>query len=230
MVAIISRAGWGARKPKHAATPLPSTRGVKVHYTGGRVDPAIVTDHRICLQLMMQIQRHHVDGNGWSDFAYNLAACPHGRLLEGRGFGVMSAANGPGQNTGHYAILALLGNAGFTQPNSALLHALRDGIELLRKRGAGPEIRGHRDGYATDCPGGPLYAWVRAGAPRPDSVEDDVSADDLWHKARIKRKKGTPDEREVSPASFLQELEETQDAHTAQLNRIEKMLGQLLAK
>ncbi|MFD0885238.1 peptidoglycan-binding protein, partial [Streptosporangium algeriense] len=22
-------------------------------------------------------------------------------------------------------------------------------------------------GYATSCPGGPLYAWVRAGAPRP---------------------------------------------------------------
>ncbi|NJQ04299.1 LysM peptidoglycan-binding domain-containing protein [Streptomyces lonarensis] len=28
-------------------------------------------------------------------------------------------------------------------------------------------MRGHRDGIATECPGGELYAWVRAGMPRP---------------------------------------------------------------
>ncbi|MEV4837801.1 peptidoglycan recognition family protein [Nonomuraea sp. NPDC049486] len=230
MASIVSRAGWGARKPRTAPTRLARTKGVKVHYTGGHVDPRIVDDHARCIELMMQIQIHHMNGNGWSDFAYNLAACPHGRLFEGRGFEVMSAANGSGLNTDHYAILGLVGNSGFTQPNSALLNALRDGIDLLRKRGAGPEIKGHRDGYSTDCPGGPLYAWVRAGAPRPDPLEDDVSADDLWHKARIKRKKGTLEEREVSPASFLQELEMEQDAQSVQLDRIEKMLGQLLAK
>jgi hypothetical protein len=177
MVAIISRAGWGARPPKDAPTPLTSARGTKVHYTGGRVDPAIVEDHRICLELMQTFQRQHMDGNGWSDFAYNLAACPHRRLLMGRGLKVMSAANGPGLNTGHYAILALVGNSGFVEPTPELLHALRDGIDLLRKNGAGVEIRGHRDGYATACPGGLLYAWVRAGAPRPADDKPEVDAD-----------------------------------------------------
>jgi len=37
----------------------------------------------------------------------------------------------------------------------------------MRSNGAGKEIKGHRDGYATACPGGPLYAWVQKGAPRP---------------------------------------------------------------
>lgn len=49
----------------------------------------------------------------------------------------------------------------------AMLGAIRDGIELLRKHGAGAEIKGHRDGYATTCPGVKLYAWVKKGAPRP---------------------------------------------------------------
>lgn len=49
-----------------------------------------------------------------------------------------------------------------------MLGALLDAIEWLRQDGgAGPEIKGHRDGYPTDCPGDPLYAWVQAGAPRP---------------------------------------------------------------
>ena len=167
MASLISRAGWGARKPNGRYTKLLKTRGTKVHYTGGWVDPRIVDDHRICLQLMMQFQHQHMAGNGWTDFAYNLAGCPHRRVIEGRGFGVMSAANGPGNNTGHYAILALVGSSGYTVPGDGLLHAVRDGIELLQARGAGKEIRGHRDGYATSCPGPRLYAWVRAGAPRP---------------------------------------------------------------
>ncbi|WP_436759315.1 peptidoglycan recognition protein family protein [Streptosporangium sp. V21-05] len=167
---VITRAGWGARRPTGSYAPLPEARGTKVHYTGGYVSPKIVDDHDICLELMRNFQNQHINVNKWSDFAYNLAGCPHRRLLEGRGLRVMSAANGEGQNSGHYAILALVGSSGFVEPTDDLLHAVRDGIELLRKHGAGSEIKGHRDGYSTSCPGGPLYAWVRKGAPRPQEV------------------------------------------------------------
>jgi hypothetical protein len=104
----------------------------------------------------------------YMDIGYNLVACPHRKVFMGRGPHHLPAANGPGLNTGHYAVLALVGNKGFTQPNDDLLHAICDAIDYLRKEGnAGSEVKGHRDGYATDCPGGPLYAWVRKGAPRP---------------------------------------------------------------
>src|SRR5690606_20045753 len=53
--------------------------------------------------------------------------------------------------------------------------AIRDGIDLLRRHGAGGEIKGHRDGYATACPGGPLYAWVQKGAPRPTKEDDPMA-------------------------------------------------------
>ncbi|MFJ8470094.1 N-acetylmuramoyl-L-alanine amidase [Streptomyces swartbergensis] len=67
--------------------------------------------------------------------------------------------------------MTLLGSSGLTEPTDAMLSAIRDGIELLRKHGAGDEIKGHRDGYATACPGDELYAWVKKGALRPEGTQ-----------------------------------------------------------
>ncbi|MFI9558887.1 N-acetylmuramoyl-L-alanine amidase [Nonomuraea endophytica] len=175
-MALISRRAWGARAPKQT-TKIRSTRGVKVHYVGNRVDPRLLADHDRCLALMKQIQGWHMTGNGWNDFAYSYASCPHGDILTGRGPGILVGANGPGLNAGHYAVLGLVGNTGLVEPTDAMLHAILDAIDLLRERGgAGREIKGHRDGYATDCPGTALYAWVRRGAPRPGGPPADPDA------------------------------------------------------
>ncbi|MFI6883353.1 N-acetylmuramoyl-L-alanine amidase [Streptosporangium canum] len=164
---FMPRSAWDARGPKNI-TRLSSARGVKVHYVGSPVTsvPAAKCSTG-CRNKVRSIQRQHMDSNGWSDIAYNLLVCEHGVVWEGRGARVMSAANGSGLNSGHYAVCALLGNKGLVEPSDAMLNGLRDAIEYLREHGAGNEIKGHRDGYSTDCPGGPLYAWVRKGAPRP---------------------------------------------------------------
>ncbi|MEV0619612.1 N-acetylmuramoyl-L-alanine amidase [Nonomuraea sp. NPDC050404] len=171
MADIISRKEWGAAKATGSYTRVSSTRGVKVHYTGGPVPARIVDDHSVCVQLVRDVQRMHMSGGRetrYVDIGYSLVACPHRKVFMGRGPGHLVAANGPGLNAGHYAVLALVGSSGFTTPNEGVKHAVRDAIEYLRKEGrAGVEIKGHRDGYATACPGGPLYAWVKAGAPRP---------------------------------------------------------------
>ncbi|MEU4831006.1 peptidoglycan-binding protein [Streptosporangium sp. NPDC023615] len=97
-----------------------------------------------------------------------LLVCPHRKVFEGRGPNRVPAANGAGLNSDHYAVLGLVGSSGFTKPNDGILHGILDAIEYLRdKGGAGREIKGHRDGYSTSCPGEPLYAWVKKGAPRP---------------------------------------------------------------
>jgi len=141
---------------------------VKVHYTGGRVDPGTVGDHAACVRLVRNIQNHHMDGNGWIDIGYSFVACSHKKVFEGRGLHHLPAANGSGLNSGHYAVLGLVGNAGLVEPPDDLLHAILDAVDHVRANGrAGQEIKGHRDGFPTDCPGGPLYAWVRRGAPRP---------------------------------------------------------------
>ncbi|WP_165959393.1 hypothetical protein [Nonomuraea longispora] len=47
-----------------------------------------------------------------------------------------------------------------------------------------------------------------------------MAPEDVWHKARIKRKKGTKGEREVSPATFLQELDTALDEIHGKLDEL----------
>ncbi|MEV4159016.1 peptidoglycan recognition protein family protein [Nonomuraea dietziae] len=170
---LVTRAEWHARAPRRELTALPSARGTKVHYVGSFVNPRLLEDCDRCVALVRSIQIQHQDNNDWTDIAYNLLTCPHGRIFVGRGARILSAANGPGLNQGHYAVCALLGDRGLVQPTAAMLRGLRDAVAYLQARGAGREVRGHRDGYATSCPGPVLYGWLRAGMPiggRPDDT------------------------------------------------------------
>jgi hypothetical protein len=179
---LVTRAqlGW----PASAAPTQTSTLGVKVHYEGTEVSTRLLTDHTACIAEWKAIRASHLANTqeNYSDIAYNYGACPHGYLLEGRGIGKRTGANGnQALNQAHYAIVGLVGSSGLTQPTEAMLSAIRDGIDLLRKNGAGSEIKGHRDGYATACPGAALYAWVQKGAPPPPPPpppEDDMALTD----------------------------------------------------
>ncbi|MEV4094410.1 peptidoglycan recognition protein family protein [Streptosporangium saharense] len=169
-MSMLSRRDWGARPPKDAYTTLNHTKGVKIHYTGDHVDPALAREHAKCVATVKAIQDHHMDGNGWIDIGYSLVVCPHRTIFQGRGAGHLPAANGAGLNSDHYAILGLVGTSGLTQPPDDLLLGILDAIDYLREHGgAGKEIKGHRDGYSTDCPGEALYTWITSGTPRPTS-------------------------------------------------------------
>lgn len=164
---LVTRTQWGAR-PSKGADHIGSTRGVKVHYVGEHVGLDLETDHAHCGAMVRSIQRTHMDGRGWNDIAYSALVCPHGFVFVGRGPSVLVAANGPGLNHQHYAVCGLVGDSGLMKPSPAMLSGIRDAIDWLRTEGrAGNEIKGHRDGYSTSCPGPDLYAWVKAGAPRP---------------------------------------------------------------
>ncbi|MFB7473975.1 peptidoglycan-binding protein [Kitasatospora sp. NPDC056184] len=165
---FVSRAEWGARPPRNGHPAVPANQGVKVHYLGA---PYSAGEHGTCAAYMRKVQNSHMDGNGWSDFAYNLAVCEHGYVFEGRGRNAQNAANGTTTlNRTHFAVLAFVGDSGHTSPTAEQTAGLRDAIAYLRAHGAGREIRGHRDGYATDCPGGPLYQLVTSGALEPDAA------------------------------------------------------------
>lgn len=209
---LVSRREWGARPPRSTPAWLRGTKGVKIHYTGSLVRPALLEDHLLCAVLMGQIQNSHMDGNGWSDFAYTCAVCPHGVVFEGRGLNRVVAANGPGLNTAHYAVLGMVGNAGLTIPTREMLAGIRDAIDWCRRQGgAGTEILGHRDGYATDCPGPHLYKWVRDGAPRP--TEDDglnmnekQVYDSVWKRDAMPAPNGDPKNPTWQPESVLTDV------------------------
>ncbi|MCZ0996394.1 peptidoglycan recognition family protein [Streptomyces noursei] len=118
---------------------------------------------------MRHIQNLHMDERGWSDIGYSFVVCTHGWVYEGRGLKRRNSANGnTSLNEQDYAVLLMVGSSGLTKPTVEQLHGGRDAIEYCRKEGpAGAWLGGHRDGYATQCPGDALYAWVkRRAAPR----------------------------------------------------------------
>ncbi|MFI9331891.1 GH25 family lysozyme [Kitasatospora sp. NPDC052868] len=169
---LVTRAQWGARPWREPNGSIPYSRpraGVKVHYLG---DAYTVGDHSTCPAYVRKLQASHMDGNGWSDIGYSFVVCEHGLVFEGRGLSRLNGANGNTDlNQMHYAVCLLVGSSGSTEPTPEQLNGARDAIEYCQQRGpAGPEIRGHRDGYPTDCPGGPIYAWVQHGAPRPNTT------------------------------------------------------------
>lgn len=173
---VLTRKEWDARAPKGAYASMPrNVRGVKVHYTGSPEDPAMLANHKRCVNRIKSIQNGHMDGNGWIDIGYSFVVCSHGDVFTGRGLGHLPAANGPGLNSGHYAVLGLVGNSGLTSPTAEMIAGIRDAIAFIRQVGhTGNEIKGHRDGYSTDCPGHALYELVKNGSFEPSTpVEEE---------------------------------------------------------
>lgn len=167
--------GWPASA---APVQVNNPRGIKIHYEGTYVP---VVDHGKCAGRWTAIRKAHLanKAEGYSDVAYNLAVCRHGFVLEGRGAGRRTGANGnQSLNAEHYAILVMIGSEGDVNPTSEAVAAIKEAIQYLRthEKPAGREIKGHRDGYATSCPGGPLYDLVGHGQLEPDAKPSPVYA------------------------------------------------------
>jgi hypothetical protein len=182
-VQLVSRAQWGARAyrtPAGATSYSRARRGVKLHYLGSAYSDRT---HDRCDGYVRQVQAQHMDGNGWSDIGYSFLVCTHGYVYEGRGLRRRNSANGNTTlNEQDYAVCLLVGSSGLTKPTDAQLSGARDAIDYCRSQGpAGTWLGGHRDGYATACPGDAIYAWVKQGAPRPSTTteEDDVTPEQV---------------------------------------------------
>ncbi|MEV5975279.1 peptidoglycan recognition protein [Streptomyces sp. NPDC051921] len=178
---IITRKGWGAdeRMREKGFVYTKTIKAVFVHHsaTGNRYT---------CKQapsVLRSIYRYHVKSSGWRDFGYNFAVDKCGNIYEGRAGGVAKPVMGAhtlGFNTNSMGI-AVLGSYGTTSPPAATLTAiarltawklglhgvnpkaktyLTSGGGNLYKKGRKVRfnvIAGHRDGFATECPGGRLY-------------------------------------------------------------------------
>ncbi|WP_051854723.1 LysM peptidoglycan-binding domain-containing protein [Streptomyces sp. NRRL B-1347] len=165
---FVEREEWGAPAASPAAY-LAKARGVKVHYLGTEYTSRA---HPLCDDVVRSIRASHLANvaEGYVDIAYTALVCEHGAVFEGRGTHKRPGANGSAVlNTTDYAVCALLGSEGMTVPTDPMLNGLVDAVEWLRRSGdAGDWVGGHRDGYATECPGDALYAWIERGAGRPE--------------------------------------------------------------
>lgn len=182
--AIVSRADWGADESLVVDPPsyLDTVDAVFVHHTAGTND----YDCADSAAVIRAILTYHVESNGWNDIGYNFFVDKCGTVFEGRAGGVDKPVRGAhtyGFN-GYSSGVSLLGdyeNGG--TPTAAAKQAIADlSAWKLGLHGVDPEaqvtltaaadtgvydggeqatlntISGHRDGYATLCPGATLYS------------------------------------------------------------------------
>ncbi|RMI92052.1 hypothetical protein BIU87_20845 [Streptomyces sp. ZS0098] len=240
---LVSRSQWGARdyrRPNGATLYSGKRRGVKLHYLGTAYSDR---PHAQCAAYVRQMQAQHMDGNGWSDIGYSFVVCTHGYVYEGRGLRRRNSANGNTTlNNQDYAICLLVGSSGLDEPTDAQLHGARDAIEYCREEGpAGTWLGGHRDGYATACPGDAVYAWVKAGAPRPDTSEEDdmpltaaekkelaaLVADQVWKRDGLPVRWGTEANPSWSAYSILHHATEVSRDNRVRLMKLQADVGAL---
>ncbi|MEU3184262.1 peptidoglycan recognition protein [Streptomyces sp. NPDC006923] len=179
---IITRRGWGANermRERDFGYTGSVVKAAFVHHTG-------TGNNYRCAQapsVLRSIYRYHVKSSGWRDIGYNFAIDRCGNIYEGRAGGVARSVVGAhtlGFNTNSMGI-AVLGTYNRMRPPAATttaiarLTAWKLGMYGVNPRGkvtltsAGSDkyrrgmrvrlntISGHRDGFATECPGTRLY-------------------------------------------------------------------------
>ncbi|NEA64115.1 N-acetylmuramoyl-L-alanine amidase [Streptomyces sp. SID12488] len=178
---IVTRRGWGAdetlREPGFVYTK--KVKAAFVHHTasGNKYWCKDVPS------LIRGIYRYHVLSSGWRDIGYNFLVDRCGNIYEGRAGGMAKPVMGAhtlGFNTDSMGI-AVLGTFGSSKPSKSAVSAiarltawklglygvnpnaktyLKSGGGNLYQKGKNVRlnvISGHRDGFATECPGRLLY-------------------------------------------------------------------------
>ncbi|GGT57259.1 FG-GAP-like repeat-containing protein [Streptomyces purpureus] len=194
---IISRAQWGADETKveDPAEYIDKIQAVYIHHTTDSNNYSCSQSPAIVRAIML----FHIQGNGWNDLGYNFLVDKCGRIFEGRGGGAdlpVRGAHTYGFNS-YSTGIALIGNFEETKPTKAALEsAARVAAYKLGQYGVSPTakvtltrietnpdgttsegadvtfntISGHRDAFATACPGVNLYnklAAIRDFAAKP---------------------------------------------------------------
>lgn len=178
---IVTRAGWGADESirERGFVYTKTVRAAFVHHTASG-------NKYSCSQsasVIRGIYRYHVQSSGWRDMGYNFLVDKCGTIYEGRSGGVAKAVMGAhtlGFNSNSMGIAVLGTFASSTPPTAAVdavarLTAWKLGLfgrnplgsttlvsagGNLFKKGTKVKLKvisGHRDGYATECPGDLLY-------------------------------------------------------------------------
>ncbi|MEU9594562.1 N-acetylmuramoyl-L-alanine amidase [Streptomyces sp. NPDC048193] len=178
---ITTRRGWGADE-KLRDKKFVYTKKVKAAF----VHHSATGNNYRCSQapsVIRGIYRYHVKSMGWRDIGYNFLVDKCGKIYEGRAGGVSKPVLGAhtmGFNSNSMGI-AVLGTYGSKKPSSAAVKAVarltawKLGLHGMNPRGKtylksgggnlyrkGKNVRlnvisGHRDGFATSCPGKQLY-------------------------------------------------------------------------
>lgn len=189
------RAAWGARPPKNRRRDV-APSGVAIHYPGAAVAYRAQSHDQHLANLRGWQDMHMARGS--NDIEYGSFICPCGIWIEGRTEWddpmVRVGSNGTGDANYRYTSVQLMLGTG-ERIDAAMIAAAGEAVAQLRAWGWGYALLGHRDLYATACPGDSIYAALPAIAdaaahPQPPASNPDDDADDEGEDMFIIRKKG----------------------------------------
>ncbi|MER7763583.1 N-acetylmuramoyl-L-alanine amidase [Streptomyces sp. NPDC097619] len=205
--AVVSRAQWGADEALNDEAPGygKEVKAVFVHHTA----QTNTYDCADSAAIMRGLHTLHVKTNGWKDIGYNFVVDKCGTVFEGRKGGPglpVTGAHTMGWNTDTTGIAVIgnhvaadasaaaktavarvaawkLGQYGYDPQSSVTMTAAIDNGKFKAGQSASfQRLSGHRDGYATECPGTVLYGqlpvirgWA-AGPPTGVAVNSVVGA------------------------------------------------------
>jgi hypothetical protein len=183
---MVTRSGWHADESLRHGAPLyaGAVKVVFVHHTAGTNDYACSDSPGI----VRSIYAYHASVLGWNDIGYNFLVDKCGTVFEGRYGGTdrpVIGAHTYGFNTDSTGV-AIIGTYTATGASQAALASLAQlAAWKLAISGINPSatstlvegasdshgfvggathtfaaVSGHRDGYATECPGAALYAQL----------------------------------------------------------------------
>lgn len=149
--------GW----PATAAGTASCANGMVAHYDGA--DQGLAGKaHSACRSYWKATREFHMGpARGWLDVGYSFGVCPHGVVLEGRGWQRQQAAQ-PGGNTTWTSATFMSGPD--EKPTAAQVEAFRELRAWLRGKGLAAAIRPHGSFVSTDCPGPILARMVKDGS------------------------------------------------------------------
>ncbi|XP_029669307.1 peptidoglycan-recognition protein SC2-like isoform X1 [Formica exsecta] len=158
---VISRAQWGARAPKSPATDLKIIPApyVLIHHSA---TSGCETQEK-CELKVRSIQNYHMDNKRWDDIGYNFIVGEDGNVYEGRGWGKKGAHSIPYNNRS--IGVCILGDYSNRTPNATAIEAV---AKLIARGVDNDEVKsdykllGHRQTWATACPGNDLYAMIQS--------------------------------------------------------------------
>lgn len=168
--------GWPATRAPSAACK----NGLVVHYDGS--DQGLAKKpHSACRDYWKRTRQFHMGPDrGWLDIGYSYGCCPHGYVLEGRGWQRAQAAQ-PGGNTTWTSVTFMSGD--HEKPTDAQVNVFRELRSWLRGKGLAAAISYHGKFISTSCPGPVLRGMVTSGAltGAPAKEEDDMAEPaDVW--------------------------------------------------
>lgn len=192
MSSLLPRTWWTSTNPGGSPMTASQVRGFALHYPARGEAFGVITEDRLRAEIQGW-RRYHMETQGWSDIAYQACIDQSGRIVELRGIGRRSAANGGTTvNMTHGAVILALANT--ERPSDEMVAAVRwfrQSVWLGRYARAA-EVTGHRrirPGGGTECPGNVVLGLIDDGTftdaddgaeiapvppPPPLEEEDDV--------------------------------------------------------